>query len=259
MSTEERLPADLSALEARLAALRPSEAKLDRDAVLYEAGYQAGLRAKALSAAVAPSVSAGMNCSDATISNASIPNAAIRKTSIPALTLRARFASRIALASLASAALAASVAVLVTRASLIPAPTSQENAQVASVSEESSDVAVRAPIEEEQSEAEELETALKDYPRADSWGSGAGDYKAGGYKYDAWGYERRNSMLSLRAAILRGEEIPSGWNTSFVSAEYAPPKTARQLRAELLPQREAVAPTSNWQWLKHFRSQGETI
>lgn len=231
MSTEKRLPADLSALEARLAALRPTEAKLDRDAVLYQAGYQAGLRAKA------PSISAGMNCPDASITIASNPNA-----SIPARTLRARLAPRIALASLASATIAASVAVLITRAALIPAPTSQENAQVASVSEGASDVVVTEPSEEEPSEETEVETVPWAHRRA-----------------DAWDTSRRGSMLALRNAILSGKEIPATRATSLVSTEYDPPKTARQLRAELLPQREVKTPSSTWQWFKQFSSQGETI
>ena len=157
MSKEKRLPADLSALEAQLAALRPSEVKLDRDVVMYEAGYQAGLRTKALS------VSAGMNCSDASNSKATNPQLALGARNVRdghvslaqplAPGVSQGFALRVAFASLASAAIAASVAVLITRASLAPAQLPEESDQVASVSEGASDVVVTEPIEEERSEA----------------------------------------------------------------------------------------------------------
>ncbi|MEQ8838916.1 MAG: hypothetical protein RID07_19070, partial [Lacipirellulaceae bacterium] len=182
MSEHDKLPTDLIALEARLAELRPSEAKLDRDTLFYEAGFQAGLLASATHAeATKPQLALG-----ARRDSAGEPHAG---SLAPGASQG--FASRVIFASLASAATAACLAVFVTRAILAPAQLPESNSQVASDTGEASDLEEVRVVEKEQhaARAEGYEASPREFP----------------WKH----FTQQTSMLAMRNAILSGEEIPS--------------------------------------------------
>ncbi|QDS96807.1 hypothetical protein [Adhaeretor mobilis] len=239
MPDEHPLPAELSALEAQLAAFTPADSRLDRDALMYELGYTTALRESGAN----PQLTLGARGLTDDVSDATLAPGASQG-----------FTPRIAISSLASAAVAACVAVLVTRA--VMTPTIVDPApQIADVANESGDI-----------EIVELVEATEPPARAGGYG-GAG-YLPESFTSESYESPRRFSqqyrMLALRDSILRGEEIIPSRNESLTNVSYDPPKTARELRAEFLPARE-VAPTnidwrsSGWKWFKQFSPQGETI
>ena len=198
MSDELRLPDDLAACEARLAAQSLPASTINRDELMYRAGWAAGVEATRLAAA-----------------------------NSPPLKVRARGGVRIAVASLTSAAAAASLAVWVTLAWQGP-----DVAQVAGVAPRP-DAEARSIVEASQPSsinliaAEPMPLEMRIRPSIDV------------------------GLLGLRTRALNQASLLSQSSTASNGDLPAPSaKTARQLLDEMLP--AAGERTPSWLWEKNF-------
>lgn len=243
MSDELRLPDDLAAMEARLAAHAPPASGLNRDELIYRAGW-AACQAQRFTSDSPPSkggVRGGIP--DAAMTTNASGGTAL---SLPPLTqpLPSGERGRIAAWSCASAALAASIAVAMT---LLIQPS--EPPQLA--------VRVVAPAP----------ATLADAPATDSPSANQPDAaRVAAYLAVIDDAGRRPSSEPLFAASMlkRSASRPSSpAGSAVVVDEPAPsPKTARELQQELLPSGHrssspAAQSALGWPWNSHLW--GETI
>lgn len=217
MSDELRLPDDLAACEARLAAMAPAASGIDRDQLLYRAGWAAGAETARLAVATPPPLKGGLRRVQPSGARGGI------------FTLRTT-----ALCSAASAALAASLAVAMTlqwKPTVLQGPLVADDAHseqrpaaavVADANAASPD-RVRAPAHRATA-ATDVERFLAGFARGD-------------------GSRHASPVLALHRPWLPVQA--SDPQAAADSAAYAPAaaaKTARQMLDEMLPAAEKPAP-----------------
>ncbi|MCC6494522.1 MAG: hypothetical protein IT424_16045 [Pirellulales bacterium] len=214
MSDEVRLPDELAACEARLASLAIPAASIDRDALLYRTGWAAALESVAGAEA-------------ARLAEISLP--APRRAARPGAG-RTRFNSATAACSLASAALAASLAVVATL--LLRPP------HIVEVAAQSPPPTARPLVHAAASPEPTRLTAAPHPVVRPSLNAAAG-------------------LIGLRRQSLAGSlgEFADS-SSATADADATPPKTLRDLMGELLPQ-DAARSAHLWPWSR--RAPGETI